>query len=252
MQSLAGFLNFCAQAQPAARAFIRRIYTKIAGRPQHHKIDLLQPLKADLEVWKVALLTQRVEVPWLDHLCLAQADFDFFTDSSGESNLGCGVYFQGQWCALQWPEGFFTTGRANMFLLEMIPVVIALETFATTFATRRVRVYSDNMGVVSALNSAACTCPATMPLVRLVFLRSMQYNYRITASYIPTKRNTKADNLSRLKVDKFFEEVPEAQPHPFQPPTHLWPISKAKLRALRLTGLSHPHEPRTPMPGNSI
>jgi hypothetical protein len=212
----------------------------------------LQPLKADLEVWKVALETQRVEVPWIDYLSLAQADFDFFTDSSGEINKGCGVYFKGQWCALQWPSDFFVTGHANMLLLEMIPVAIAIETFATQFASRRVRVFSDNTGVVSALNGAACSCPHTMPLVRLIFLRSIQYNFRLTAKYIETKRNTKADNLSRLQIEKFFQEVPAARPTPFLPPSHLWPVSNKRLRALRLTVLKHPPGTPTPMPGPNI
>jgi hypothetical protein len=202
-------------------------------------------VKADLEVWKVALENQRIEVPWIDHLFLSQNDFDFYTDASGKAEKGCGVYLQGEWCSLQWPPGYVITGHANMLLLEMIPVAIAIETFLDRFESRRIRVFSDNEGVVFSLNRASCECPDTMPLIRLIFLRSIQKNFRLTAKYIHTKENTKADNLSRLQMDEFRQEVPEASPTPFQPPSHLWPPSSQKLKALRLRELNPPPNQHT-------
>lgn len=33
---------------------------------------------------------------------------DLYTDSSGNSNLGCDCYFKGQWCAFKWPRHWET------------------------------------------------------------------------------------------------------------------------------------------------
>ena len=39
------------------------------------------------------------EAEWSSNLVL-----DLFTDSAGAGNLGCGAYFQGEWCYFPWPS----------------------------------------------------------------------------------------------------------------------------------------------------
>lgn len=40
------------------------------------------------------------EAEWSSNLTL-----DLFTDSAGSQDLGCGAYFQGEWCSFSWPTG---------------------------------------------------------------------------------------------------------------------------------------------------
>ena len=50
-----------------------------------------------------------------------------FTDSSGNPNLGCGVYFAGYWVQFQWPNHWSALPMIKkMALLELVPVVFGL------------------------------------------------------------------------------------------------------------------------------
>jgi hypothetical protein len=240
IQSLAGLLNFCAKAQPAARAFIRKLYDVSAGKAPHLHIQLSAEVKADLDVWRVALQTSSITIPWIDHLVIANHEFDFFTDASGHPDLGFGILFKGQWCSERWPQDFVPRdpdSAPNMLLLEMIPIAFAVETFPDHFAGKRIRVYTDNQGAVDAINKCSCHCKATMPLIRLICLRSLQFQFKLTAAHIPTKQNVDADDLSRLQVPRFQRRHPKLRKNRFSPPCYLWPLSIHKLKALRLQAL---------------
>ena len=137
----------------------------------------------------------------------------------------------------QWPPGFLGDQAPNMLLLELIPIAIAIQRFARRFATKRVRVHTDNMGVVEALNRASCKCKLSMPLVRLIFLRAIQHQFQLTAVHVPTKRNTDADLLSCLQEQRFLKRNPASVGRRFSPSRRLWPISSDLLITLRLQGL---------------
>lgn len=64
-----------------------------------------------------------------------------------------------------------------------------------------------------------------MRLIRIITKTSMEHNVRFFAEHVPGKRNALADNLSRLKINRFKELAPHTiakEPTPF--PAKLWPI----------------------------
>jgi hypothetical protein len=76
-----------------------------------------------------------------------------------------------------------------------------------------------------------------MALLRLICLRSLQNQFKVTAAHIPTKQNVDADDLSRLQVTRFQLRNPKIRSNRFAPPCYLWPISMSKLSSLRLQAL---------------
>lgn len=98
MQSLEGTLNFFCKAIRSSRAFIRRMYDSMCScfKPLHH-IRLSAGIKSDLKMWLLFLnsfngITNFPESDWC-HLNI----LEFFTDSAGSIDMGCGAYFQGRW-----------------------------------------------------------------------------------------------------------------------------------------------------------
>ena len=69
-----------------------------------------------------------------------------------------------------------------------------------------------------------------MHLIRLIVLRSLQYNFRVFAFYIKSERNNFADSLSRLQFDH-FKHLSKSQNKGMVEsadslPSELWPASK--------------------------
>ena len=105
MQSLTGSLAFCAKAMPSARAFIRRMYASIPGvaRPHHH-IWMSKGIREDLIMWKQFLSKSNGISYMLDSELVSANTLKLQTDSAAGAALGCGLYFDGLWCHLSWPD----------------------------------------------------------------------------------------------------------------------------------------------------
>lgn len=85
-------------------------------------------------------------------------DLELFTDASGA--IGFGAFFQGQWCAGEWPDKWREAGfLSNLALLELFPIVMATEVWADRLQNRRVRFRCDNLGVVQAINRQTANSP---------------------------------------------------------------------------------------------
>jgi hypothetical protein len=61
-----------------------------------------------------------------------------------------------------------------------------------------VRVRSDNMATVASINKTTTRSAELLVLIREIFWLSVQFNFKLTASFIPGKENVLADRISRL------------------------------------------------------
>ena len=64
--------------------------------------------------------------------------------------------------------------------------------------------HTDNYPVMLILNSQTSKSPVIMPLVRQLVLLSLQYNFLISARFVPGITNTVSDTLSRFKESAEF------------------------------------------------
>lgn len=220
LQSLLGKLNFVTKAIAPGRAFVRRMHNATIGiiNP-HHFIRLNQEMKDDMQLWLKYLqdFNGKVyfsEAEWSSNLIL-----DLFTDSAGAQDLGCGAYFQGEWCYFSWPAGWEKTNiLADMTTLELIPVVLALCLWGARLANKKVLFHIDNQALVTILNKQTSKSQRVMFLLRPFIIDCMLHNICFRAVHIPTKNNIIADSISRQQWQRFRQAAPQAQIKPVPVP----------------------------------
>lgn len=85
-----------------------------------------------------------------DDFVLAQ-DFFLFTDVAG--SWGFAAIWRSHWRCGAWPEAWMQKKvTRNIVLLELFPVVVALELWGAHFTDCRILVSTDNNGVLFAVN----------------------------------------------------------------------------------------------------
>jgi hypothetical protein len=216
LQSLTGSLAFCAKAMPSARAFIRRLYSAMSqAKKPYHKIRLSNGLKSDLNMWKTFLTNYNGTSVMLDTEWKSNSDIQLFTDSAGQSNLGCGIYFNGRWAFMQWPQQWKDTDiLKDITFLEIIPIALACFLWSEHFRSMRIQFSCDNMAVVHILNSKSSKSNRVMALVRQIVLWSLKFDFQLNAVHISGVNNNIVDSISRMQWKTFRMLAPEAEVHP--------------------------------------
>ena len=238
LQQLTGYLNFLCKVIHPGRAFTRGMYSKFSNildgntklKPYHH-IKLDNEFKFDCQVWKQFLQSNESQVvcrPMLDlskHSTTIQ--LNFATDASACENLGWGGVFRDHWIFGIWPPHFIKDKNPSIAYLELFALVTSVIAWEKKLRNIRMVILCDNQSVVQMVNSTTSKCPNCMFLIQLLVLSGLKFNRRTYAQYIQSKRNCRADALSRLKLQHFFNISPrtiDLEPTPIL--VELWPINK--------------------------
>lgn len=105
-------------------------------------------------------------------------------------------------------------------MLEIFPILISFELWGSHFCNRNILLHSDNMGVVFAINCLSSKSLPVLAVLRNLVFKCLQLNVWLKAKYDPGVSNRIADSLSRLKVDRIRELVPDADPSGILCPPH--------------------------------
>ena len=141
------------------------------------------------------------------------------TDSAGGSALGCGVYFDGHWCHLSWPDQWSRSDLLRDFtFLELIPIALAVYLWKESFKAKRIQFACDNMAVVHILNSKTANAERVMILVRAIVKWPLCYSFHINAVHIYSESNGIADSISRKQWQRFKLLAPAADQQPIAVP----------------------------------
>ena len=95
LQRLAGLLNFCCHAIIPGRVYTGSLYSNFKGSKQYHHVKVTQEVIVDTKVW-LTFLEQQVAIcqPFIDFEHTLKAnELNWYTDMSGNPNLGCGGVF---------------------------------------------------------------------------------------------------------------------------------------------------------------
>ena len=214
IQSLAGMLNFACGVIAPARAFSRRLYNLSIGlsKPYHHR-KITQEVRADLTVWQTFLSSHNTKTFFLDYRFLSQDLLQLYTDSS--STIGYGGAFGHQWFHGKWSD---TYKGANIALLELYPIVLAIKLWGGQLSNKCLQINSDNMAVVHIINNSTSKDPTIMSLLRLLILDCMYFNIMIRSSHLLGRINVLCDLLSRDQVTKARQQYPHLHPTPVPVP----------------------------------
>ena len=110
------------------------------------------------------------------------------------------------WFFFPWPEA---KPSASISLLELVPVVVATAVWGQYWTGQYVYFHSDNMGVVSVLQSRTAETEFQMHLLHCFSLYCSIFKFSYSAVHIPGCQNTAADALSRNDLTTFLSLVPQ-------------------------------------------
>ena len=136
-----------------------------------------------------------------------ETGLDCAVSSDAASNCGFGAYFKNEWFADKWPRD---TQDISVPVKEMIPIVIAAELWCHLWARKRVLFRSDNLSVVSTLQSGLCRARHLAFCFCELSTCAVLNNFSFTAKHVPGWRNSASEALSRFRFQDFRSLVPNA------------------------------------------
>lgn len=218
LESLIGLLNHACKVVRSGRSFLRRMIDLLHAihHPPNSKtpIRLNAGFRADLAWWQEFLVKWN-GVSFL-HPPSRLPTIELTTDASG--SWGCGAWHGSDWFQVRWDD---RSAPLTIAEKELIPIILACEAWGATWYGQRVLCHCDNEAVVACLRSRSSKQKGIMHLLRcLVFLEAWHQCF-LYPTYINTKANHLADDLSRDNAGSFLSKVPWANPHPSLVSYHL-------------------------------
>ena len=233
VQQLAGFLNFLCRCIVPGRAFTRRLYSLTNGNPNlksHHHIRVNAEVRMDLEIWNKFLDHPLVFCrPFISCSKKLAKDIDMYSDASGSIKKGFGAYCGPEWIFKQWDATWFARANPSIEFLELFGVTVAVLTWIKNFKNSTVMLHCDNESACKMINNSSSGCKHCMVLIRLIVLECLINNVDLSAEWVATGDNGKADALSRLEFTRFRTLGPDMNLYPEEIPKEIWPINKVWL-----------------------
>ena len=222
LESLIGLLNHACKVVRPGRSFLRRMIDLLYSvrRPPNSVIPIRLncEFRSDLAWWQeflpgwngVAFLAPPCRLPRVD----------LATDASG--TWGAGAWHGKAWFQVEWDSRSQDLSIAEK---ELLPIILACDAWGSAWHGKQVVCHCDNQVVVACLRSRSSRSPGLMHLLRCLVFVEAQYNCFLLPTYIDTRANHLADDLSRDRVLSFLSKVPGADPRPS-------PVSRSLLDLL--------------------
>jgi hypothetical protein len=196
LQSLIGKLNWAARVVQGGRTFLRNFINLLPNaKNAHHHIRLSKAARADLMWWDSALIIFHGYSPFLNDLPLPSCEF-----GSDASLIGGGAHFGSDWIYLNWERDFPAFKDSHINVLELKTVLESVKRWASLWSGCHICVRSDNSATVASINKGSSRSPDLLLLIQELFWLSVQYSFKLSASFIPGKINYLADRISRLDL----------------------------------------------------
>ena len=225
LQSLIGVLNFACTVIIPGRAFLRRLIDLTLGvsRPSYH-IRLTRQVKLDLVLWQEFLKGFNGKAFFLDINFMTGDYLQLYTDASG--GIGYGAVCGPEWFFGTWPSSWL---NLNITVLELYPIVAAVELWGASWANSSVCFFTDNEALVAIINKQTSRETCVMVLLRKLILSCLHRNINFTARHVPGRYNVLADRLSRCQIEEFRVMAPWVNRDPATVPFHISPAALGTL-----------------------
>jgi len=192
MQQIIGSLQFTTSVVRPGRTFLRRLINSTIGvtKPSHH-IHLTKDVKADIQLWITFLHNFNGTCFFIPMQPTSATVLNLHTDSCPQ---GFGGTFQTHFFLGTFPPKWSTY---NICVLELFPILLALQLFSNNISNSYIVIHSDNQAVVEVLSQKTTKHPQMLTLLRHLVLHCLKCNIHFTAKHIPGKLNVLPDALSR-------------------------------------------------------
>jgi hypothetical protein len=192
LQQMVGKLNWAARVIWGGQTFLHAIIDLLC-RENHHYVRLSEEARLNLSWWKVCFDIFNGVCPFSCDISLPS--YHFVTDACEQ---GGGRFLLQDWFYVNWALDYPEMLGMHINQLELFTVVIALRRWGSALRNTHVRVRSDNMSVVVALNKVTSHSPLLMNQLREIFWLCMKHDITLSCVYIPRCINYLADRVSRL------------------------------------------------------
>lgn len=221
LQRLIGLLNFACLAIRPGRVFLRRLINLTCGiRHPNYRVRVTKPIREDLCMWREFLSTYNGRSMFIDTVLAGPTTISLQSDAAG--GAGFGAILDTHWFYGGWPQALQS---ANICVLELYPIVVAVEIWARKLADRAVIFHCDNAAVVSVLNAQTSRHNEMLRLLRRLVLTTLRFNILFKAVHVPGICNDAADALSRFQVQEFRRLHRDADLQPTEVPSALLPAA---------------------------
>ena len=219
--SFTGKLSVICRVVRPGRIFLRRLYDLTKNiKAGHHHIYLNEQSRSDIRWWTDFLPNWSRSTIIPETYAILDSDLRLFTDSSKQ---GFGGIFGHMWIQGKWPAGMAALkGKAiDIDYLELFAIFAVCATWGHLWAGKRIIICTDNQPITDVWQAGTSKSKPIMSLVRWIFLTAANNQFSVSLKFIPGKRNTAADYLSRFQVERFKSVIPEADPQPTPLPAHV-------------------------------
>ena len=212
LESLIGSLSHACKVVRCGKTFLRRLFELLSlVRRHHHHIRLNLSVRSDLRWWDT-FLTSLNGISLSRLFSSSPCHFVFASDASG--SVGCGAIWAPLWLQLKWSDSVQTLENSpkedSIMYQELLPIILACAVWGRHWCNSSVRVYCDNMGTVSIVNSGYSRVGSIMHLLRCLFFIRARFNFHLEAVHIPGAHNHLADAISRDNLEFLYSQVPTA------------------------------------------
>ena len=191
LESLAGKLCWASHVVPWGRTHLRSIYVLISSlKSPTHKCRL-GDLQTDLTWWHY----------WLNngenwrHIWPPTTALNVFTNACTDGGRG---FCCGNLLYVHWAHDVPRLTPHHINTKELVTVVMAAQAWSHVWANHHVGVFTDNRVTEAAVNNGTARNSACLHLLKHLAGLALQFNFNISAVYIPGVDNTIADTISRL------------------------------------------------------
>ena len=218
LESLIGLLNHACKVVRSGRSFLRRMLDLLHSqhRPPHSQVPirLNQGFRSDLAWWQLFIQDWN-GVSFLDPPPLLPR---VVVTSDASGSWGCGAWHLQSWFQVPWD------GRARHLSIaakELVPIILACAVWGPSWWGHQVCCQCDNQVVTAALHARTSRDNGVMHLLRCLVFVEARCHCHLYPSYINTKHNHLADDLSRNNHHSFLLKVPNAHSEPSPVPHDL-------------------------------
>ena len=245
LESLVGFLSFCARVVPLGRPFLRNLFNLLqvlaARSPSRSTVShkLSPEALTDLRWWATLLKNWsgvRIIKPLRTHHTI-------HTDASGTK--GIGGWFQKLAFATSLPRRH---AHKHINWKEAYAILYALAKWSSLLRGTRVLFMCDNQAIVDALSNRTIRGEA-ISVLQFIFLAAAVDDIELSACWLPSEENWIADALSRFKFDEIADLDLQVSTNEPEDPVHLL---RQRLATFFPTDLPNLHAQPMPPLGPSI
>ena len=200
LESFLGHLSHAASVIRPGRTFLCHLFSLLRQvRGPEHYVRLNATARADIAWWWCFLHT------WNGTSFFPLPDPLTHVHSDASGSFGCGALVEGLgWFQIRWPDDW---QDQEITFKELVPVVAAAAVWGPGWAGQHIQFHSDNLAVVTILNTRTARTPPLVHLLRCFSFYCAHFGIHYSAVHVPGANNTAADALSRNNLPLFSSLV---------------------------------------------